>query len=94
MIMTHIQAWVSKGEYEKLDKINQYHVCNAWFEVCYSGCKYSIFSAACPVETLYAMDNGLIKHCLQILFRGCMNTSTHACLDLLAQELYCWDHQQ
>jgi hypothetical protein len=73
MIMAHIKACVINDEYEKLDKINQYHVRNAWFEVCYGGCKYGIFSAACLVEALHVMENGLIKHCLQILFQDCMN---------------------
>ena len=56
MIMAHIQAWVVHGEYERLDNINQYHVHNAWFDVSYGGCKYGIFSAACPVEALHAME--------------------------------------
>ena len=93
MIMSHIQAWVVNGEYDKLDGINQYHVHNAWFDVNYGGCKYGIFSAACPVEALHAMENGLIKQCLQVLFTDSMNKSARGRLDLLAKELYGWDRQ-
>jgi hypothetical protein len=91
MIMANIQAWVVDGEYDKFDNINQYHVHNAWFEVFYRGCKYSIFSAACSVEALHALGNGLLKQSLQVLFTNNMNISGCACLDLLAQELYMWD---
>jgi hypothetical protein len=90
MIMAKIQAWVVDGEYEKLENINQYHAHNAWF---YGGCKYGIFSTACPVEALHALENGLIKQSLQVLFTDSMNITSHACLDLLAQELYMWDQQ-
>jgi hypothetical protein len=54
IIMTHIKAWVVDGKYDKLHKINQYYVHNAWFEVFYDGCnKYGINSTACPVEALH-----------------------------------------
>jgi hypothetical protein len=93
MIMANIQAWVVDGEYEKLDNINQYHVHNAWFEVGYGGCKYGIFSAACPVEALHALENGLMKQSLQVLFTDNMNLAGRARLDLLAQEFCKWDRQ-
>jgi hypothetical protein len=91
MIMANTQAWVVNEEYDKLDKINQYHVHNAWFDVFYGGCKYGIFSAACPVEALHALENGLLKQSLQVVFTDNMNISGRARLDLLAQELYRWD---
>ncbi len=34
----------------------------------YGGCRYGIFSAACPVEALHAFENGLIPDALHILF--------------------------
>jgi hypothetical protein len=70
MMMTNIQGCIlADGKYEKLDKINQYHVHNAWFEVFYAGCKYG----ACPVEALHALENGLIKQSLWVLFVDNMN---------------------
>jgi hypothetical protein len=76
MIMLHIQAWVVNGEYAKLDEIlNQYHVHNAWFDISYGGCKYGIFSTTCPVEAMHAMENGMIKQCVQVLFKDSMNKS-------------------
>ena len=41
---------------------------NARFKVDFGGCPYGIFSAACPVEPLHAVENGLITMCLNILF--------------------------
>lgn len=93
MIMSRIQSLVVNNEFDKLDQINQYHVHNAWFDVSYGGCKYGIFSAACPVEALHAMENGLVKQCLQVLFTDSLNKSARGRLDLLAQELYSWDRQ-
>jgi hypothetical protein len=90
MIMANIQAWVVDGGYDKLDNINQYHVHNAWFEVFYGGYKYGIFSAACPVEALHALENGLIKQFLRVLFTDNINISGRTCRDLLAQELCMW----
>jgi hypothetical protein len=52
MIMSCIQSLVVNNEFDRLDQINQYHVHNAWFDVSYGGCKYGIFSTACPVEAL------------------------------------------
>ena len=75
MIMSRIQALVVNNEFDRLDQINQYHVHNAWFDVSYGGCKYGIFSAACPVEALHAMENGLVKQCLQVLFTDSLNKS-------------------
>ena len=48
--------------------MNQYNMQNTWFDVNFGGCKYGIFSAACPVEALHALGNGLILYCLDILF--------------------------
>jgi hypothetical protein len=84
MIMANMQAWIVDGEYEKLDKINQYHVHNAWFEVFYGGCNYGTFSTAFPVEALHDLENGLIKHSLQVLFMDNMNKAAGGCLDQLA----------
>ncbi len=64
MIMANVQAGIVDGEYEKLDDINLYHVHVACFEVGYGGCKYGIVGAACPVEALHALENGLMKQSL------------------------------
>ena len=45
------------------------------------------------MEALHAMENGLIKQCLQVLFTDSLNKSGHGHLDLLAHELYFWDQQ-
>ena len=68
-IVSHdIEDMVTKKDHAKLQLLNQYCVQNAWFKVNFGGCPYGIFSAACPVEPLHALENGLITTCLKILF--------------------------
>jgi hypothetical protein len=93
MIMSRIQQLVVDGEYEKLDNINQYHVHNAWFPLDYGGCKYGIFSAACVVEALHALENGLMKQSLQILIQDHLSLSGRIRLDKLVKEFRDWDRQ-
>ena len=73
---------------EQLHNLNQYCVNNAWFKVDFGGCPYGIFSAACPVEPLHAVENGLITTCLKILFEELIRSpSQKASLDFLAKQL-------
>ena len=47
-----------------------------------------IFSAACPIEPLHAIENGIIPKCIEILFKEQIKSTTHlARLDGLVQEL-------
>jgi hypothetical protein len=93
MIMSKIQKLVENGDFESLDQINQYHVKNAWFLMDYGGDKYGIFSAACVVEALHALENGLIKQCLQILFRDLLSKTGRIRLDKLVKEFLGWGRQ-
>ena len=43
-------------ELEFLADHDQYPVKNAWFEVCFGGCPYGLFSTACPVEPLHLLE--------------------------------------
>ena len=40
-----------------------------FYDIDYEGCKYGIFSAAMPVESLHALENGLIQDCLNVLYK-------------------------
>ena len=51
----------------KLQELNPYCVPNAWFKVDFGGCQDGIFSAACPVEPLHALGNGVIATCCRVL---------------------------
>jgi hypothetical protein len=93
MIMSRIQQLVIDGDYAKLDSINQYHVHNAWFPLDYGGCCYGIFSAACVVEALHALENGLMKQSLQILIQDNLSLSGRIRLDKLVKEFRDWDRQ-
>ena len=66
--MKKIQDMVEQDDTEQLKALNQYNVQNAWFDVDFGGCPYGIFSAACPVEPLHALENGLITECIKVLF--------------------------
>ena len=48
---------------------------NAWYKVYFGGCKYGIFSAACPIEPLYAIENGIIPDCIKILYHEYIKSS-------------------
>ena len=64
----NILKMVKQNDTEQLKALNQYNVQNTWFEVDFGGCPYGIFSAACPVEPLYAFENELIAECIKVLF--------------------------
>ena len=67
--------------------MNQYEVDNAWFKLNFGGCPYGIFSAACPVEPLHALENGIIVDCIKVMYARIGSTSSLAELDGLARKL-------
>ena len=85
--MKTIQDMVEQNQTKKLDDLNQYHVQNAWFDVDFGGCPYGIFSAACPVEPLHSLENGLILDCLKVLFNKIKSLKRMTELDRLAKRL-------
>ena len=87
MSMIKIQALVASNNVAALKAINQYNVHSAWFDVDYGGCRYGIFSAACPVEALHALENGLIPDAIQVLFTAEMTPAQLGQLDQLAKNL-------
>ena len=85
--MKTIQDMVEQNQTKKWDDLNQYHVQNAWFDVDFGGCPYGIFSAACPVEPLHSLENGLILDCLKVLFDKIKSLKRMTELDRLAKRL-------
>ena len=69
MSMVKMIKFVAESRQKILDDYNQYNVHNAWFDVSYGGCRFGIFSAACPIEPLHSLENGIIPDCLLILFK-------------------------
>jgi hypothetical protein len=67
--MVRMMQSVKDNRQDILHDFNLYNVDNAWFEVSYGGCRFGIFSAACPIERLHALENGIIPDCLTILFK-------------------------
>ena len=83
-----IQMLIESKNYAALKQINQYCVDNAWFDVDFGGCPYGIFSAACPVEPLHSIENGLIADCLKVLFHEqIVSKKSLSELDVLVQNL-------
>ena len=73
---------------ENLSDLGQYPIQNAWFDVCFGGCPYGVFSAACPIEPLHSLEKGLINDVLIELFDEKLTTGTRAVLDSYAQSLW------
>ena len=94
IVMKCIQELVANNCTDKLKAINQYKVKNAWFKVNFGGCPFGIFSAACPVEPLHALENGIIADCLKVLFAKIRYTNSLAKLDDLARQLTSLPRQQ
>ena len=76
---------VEQNDTEQLKALNQYNVKNAWFDVDFGGCPYGIFSAACLVEPLHALENGLIAECIKVLFYKNGSIGELAILDKLVK---------
>lgn len=67
--MSTIKRYVQNGDIEKLNKINQYNVYIAQFDINFGRCNYSIFGAAMPIEALHSLEWGLMEDMLKILFK-------------------------
>jgi hypothetical protein len=87
MSMVKIKELVESNNVAALKAISQHNVYSAWFDVGYGGCRYGIFSAACPVEALHAFENGLIPDALHILFDEEMYPAQLRELDRLVIEI-------
>ena len=85
--MKNIQKMVEQNDTDNLRALNQYNVQNAWFDVDFGGCPYGIFSTACPVEPLHALENGLISECIKVLFHKIRSNGDLAELDRLVKKL-------
>ena len=85
--MSKIEALVRNKNKEKLDEYNQYMVNNAWFKVSFGGCKFGIFTAACPVEPLHALKQGLISDCIKVLFDEVLKKTDKAQVDVVTRQL-------
>ena len=70
-----------------MKKLHQYNVQNAWFKVDFGGCPYGIFSAACPVEPLHALENGLISECIKVLYHKLGSPKILSQLDKVVKKL-------
>ncbi len=93
MSMSTIKGYVQNGDIDKLNKINQYNVNVAWFDVDFGGCDYGIFSAAMPVEALHSLEGGLMEDVLKILFEKDLKPYYQTKLDGLAIKMLQWDKQ-
>ena len=93
MSMVKIKKLVRNQETEKLNSICQHQVYSAWFDVDFGGCQYGIFSAAMPIESLHALEGGLIKDCLQILYKEDWKPYWCTRIDMVVKKMTTWDKQ-
>ena len=94
--MTKVVKLVRKNREEVLKAYSQLNFHSAWFDVDYGGCSKGVFTAACPVEPLHALENGLISDVLTITFDILKSKKKGACakLDELAQDMARLDRQR
>ena len=86
--MVKIIKLVENNNEDVLKKYNQVNVYTPWFDVSYGGCKFGIFSAACPIEPLHSLENGIILDCLTVLFQDIIKgTKKHAELNAIVKRL-------
>ena len=52
-----------------------------------------IFSAAMPIESLHALEDGLIKDCLQILYKEDLKAYWCTRLDVVVKQMCSFDKQ-
>ena len=94
IVSGEVEKLVEQNQEEALKAINQYNVENAWFKVNFGGCAFGIFSAACPVEPLHALENGIIADCLTVLHNRIGSSKLLAELDVLGRRLVSLPRQQ
>ena len=86
--MQRVLAMIENKEHKKLKDICQHPTRPAFCSLDFGGCKFGLFSAASPVEPLHSMREGLIKDCLDILFKDDISGSTkHTELDQVCKTL-------
>jgi hypothetical protein len=92
--MVRMMKLVKDNRQDILDDFNQYNVHNSWFDVSYGGCRFGIFSAACPIEPLHSLENGIIPDCLTILLKDEMRPALKGELDSLVRHLTFFPRQR
>ena len=83
--MDGVIQMVAEDNTEELKSLNQYNVFSAFFNLGYGGCPFGVFSAACPVEPLHSLENGLFLDMLNILFKEKLKPAHCAALDTLVK---------
>ena len=93
MCMNKIKQYVLNNDVEQLKSISQNNVYCAWFDVDFGGCNRGVFSAAMPVEALHAIEGGICKDVLSILFNTDLKPAKCGLLDIIACDMCRWDKQ-
>jgi hypothetical protein len=87
IVMSKIVELIHEKKLDKLKDLNQKNVHSIFFDLCYGGCKYGIFSAACPIEALHSLENGMMPYMETIVFDEHFKPKACGDLDLLVQKL-------
>ena len=93
MSMKKIKQYVINDDKAILKSISQNNVYCAWFDVDFGGCERGIFSAAMPIEALHAIEGGICKDVLNILFTNDLKDARCGGLDNIAKAMCSWEKQ-
>jgi hypothetical protein len=69
LVMDDIKQMCLNKDEEQLESLMQSVNYQAFFDIDYGGSPGGVFPAACPPEALHSLENGLMLHCLNQLFK-------------------------
>ena len=69
LVMDDIKQMCLNKDEEQLESLMQSVNYQAFFDIDYGGSPGGVFTAACPPEALHSLENGLVLHCLNQLFK-------------------------
>ena len=68
LVMSEIQEMFEQNRFQEMKDLFQFEHDNAFFHVSFGGEPGGIFTAACPIEGLHCIENGIMMHCLDEIF--------------------------
>ncbi len=71
---------------QKMHDLMQHSTWQAFYDIDYGGLPGGVFTAACPPEALHSLENGLVLHCLKVLFKNVICGPAKTELDRLVQQ--------
>ena len=86
LVLDDIKQMCLNKDEEQLESLMQSVNYQAFFDVDYGGSPGGVFTAACPPEALHSLENGLVLHCLNQLFKEILGQPAKASLNDIVQQ--------